>query len=116
MLATLLGSSWQNYKQNNINNKTEKLACTLHKIFELTAKLSLLPVQYAIKLRLPIWREFVRVADDVLTIVQQLVMDMTRLKGDGLLNLMLQEGIDKNDLSRIVTDLIIAAGDTVNIN
>lgn len=36
-------------------------------------------------------------------------------EGDGLMSGMISEGISRSDIQRIVTDLVIAAGDTVNL-
>lgn len=114
MLATLTGSSWQAYK-SRVNKETVDLARILHKIFSLSAKLSLLPTRLSMRLRLPVWREFCTVADEALRIVRDLVPEMARLEGDGMLSSMRKEGItDERDLVRIVTDLVIAAGDTVS--
>ncbi|XP_043272229.1 cytochrome P450 315a1, mitochondrial-like isoform X1 [Venturia canescens] len=112
MLAILIGSSWKNYKPR-IDKETIKLARILHRIFVLSAKLSLLPVKYVIKFRLPVWREFCQVVDEALGSVRDIVTEILCLEGDGLLSLMIKEGITKQeDLVRIVTDLVIAAGDT----
>ncbi|XP_034941598.1 cytochrome P450 315a1, mitochondrial [Chelonus insularis] len=112
MMATLMGSSWVHFKDKIINDETDRLAQNLHKIFLLTAKFSLLPVKYVMKLNLPMWRRFVNIVDESLGTVQILVPKMAKYQGDGLLNMMKNEGIDLRDLSRIVADLIIAAGDT----
>ncbi|XP_035723788.1 cytochrome P450 315a1, mitochondrial-like isoform X1 [Vespa mandarinia] len=111
MLATLMGSTWHRHKAN-ISRDSENLARTLHKIFEYTAELSILPAKLAKTLRLPSWNRFVESADSALSIVRTLVPEMVRLGGDGLLQTMMDEGIRDDDLVRIVTDFIIAAGDT----
>lgn len=36
-------------------------------------------------------------------------------EGDGLMAGMINEGVSRSDIQRIVTDLVIAAGDTVNL-
>ena len=115
VIATMMGSSWQSFKPE-IEKKTEHLAGILHQIFALSAKLSLLPVKYAMKLRLPVWQQFCSVADETLTIVNSLVSDMIKTEKDGLLSLMKSEGLtNESDLVRIVSDLVIAAGDTVSV-
>lgn len=114
IMSILMGSSWKNYEEI-ARNEADKLAGILHKIFELSARLSVLPAKYAMKFRLPVWREFVKVADEALGMTRKLVPEMASLGGDGLLYLMKQEGIQDEDLVRIVTDLILAAGDTVSL-
>ncbi|KAK2581866.1 hypothetical protein KPH14_002329 [Odynerus spinipes] len=111
MLATLMGSTWFRNKEE-IARDSENLARTLHKIFEYTAELSVLPAKLAKTLKLPAWNKFVKSADLALGIVRMLVPKMVHLGGDGLLQRMMDEGIRDDDLVRIVTDFIIAAGDT----
>ncbi|KAF7989083.1 hypothetical protein HCN44_007393 [Aphidius gifuensis] len=111
MMSVLMGSTWNSYKQIG-RIEAEKLAGILHKVFEISAKLSLLPAKYAMKLRLPVWQEFVKVADETLDLTRKLVPQMESYGGDGLLFLMKQEGIQDDNLIKIVTDLILAAGDT----
>lgn len=111
MLATLMGSTWFRHKEE-ISRDSENLARTLHKIFEYTVELSILPAKLAKTLKLPAWNKFVKSADSVLGIVQMLVYKMVRSGGDGLLRTMMDEGIREDNLVRIVTDFVIAAGDT----
>lgn len=112
MMSVLMGSTWNSYKQIG-RVEADKLAGILHKVFEISAKLSVLPAKYAVKLRLPVWQEFIKVADETLDLSRKLVPQMESYGGDGLLFLMKQEGIQDDNLIKIVTDLILAAGDTV---
>lgn len=115
MLATLMGSSWHSCKEQ-LSRDEEKLAKTLYKIFEYSAKLSTMPAKLAMTLRLPAWTKFAESADTAFEIVRILVPEMTRLGGDGLFKKMLDEGIQEEDAICIVTDFILAAGDTVRFN
>lgn len=112
MIATLMGSSWHSCKQQ-LSRDFDTLAKTLHKIFEYSAKLSIIPAKLAMNLRLPVWTKFVGCADTAFEIVRMLVPEMIRLGGDGLLRKMMDEGIREDDAIPIVTDFILAAGDTV---
>lgn len=112
MLATLIGSRWRDCERQ-MRPEVEDLALMLHRIFEYSATLSLIPAKLAKRLRLPAWTKFVRTADTILGKVCNLVPEMTRLNGDGLLQMMIKEGIHGDDAVRIVADFIIAAGDTV---
>lgn len=112
MLATLMGSSWHSCKQH-LSKDVEKLAQTLRKIFEYSAQVYVLPAKLAKNLRLPVWTKFVKSADTAFEIVRKLVPEMTRLGGDGLLRRMMDEGIRGEDAIPIVTDFVLAAGDTV---
>ncbi|CAK9823091.1 Cytochrome P450 315a1, mitochondrial [Anthophora retusa] len=111
MVATLMGSCWHTCKQQ-LSRDFKKLAETLHKIFEYSAKLSITPAKVAMNLRFPVWTKFVECADTAFEIVRILVPEMTRLGGDGLLKKMIDEGIRDEDAICIVTDFILAAGDT----
>lgn len=114
MMASLLGSAWNEYRDTIADGESDKLAKNLHKIFVLSARLSLLPVKYVVKFNLPVWRRFVQVVDEALELVGTLVPKMIKFQGDGLLSLMINEGMSEQDVTRIVADLILAAGDTVN--
>nr|ARN17927.1 cytochrome P450-4 [Cephus cinctus] len=112
MLATLMGrNKWEEYGPN-IMRKSENLAKNLHRIFEYSATLSLIPAKLAMRIKLPIWKKFVGSIDEVMEIVRILVPEIIRLDGDGLTKMILDEGVQGEDLVRIVADLILAAGDT----
>ncbi|XP_023288664.1 cytochrome P450 315a1, mitochondrial [Orussus abietinus] len=112
MLATLLGPLWHQ-EGAYVMKEAGNLPKCLHKIFEYSAQLSLLPAQLAMRLRLPAWRKFVNAADEALGIVRALVPIMARHNAEGgLLKMMMDEGIRGDDLVRIVADLVLAAGDT----
>lgn len=111
-MATLMGSSWHSSKQQ-LSRDFEKLAKTLHKIFEHSAKLAIMPAKVAMNLRLPVWAKFVACADTAFEIVRILVPEMIQLGGNGLLRKMMDEGIREEDAICIVVDFILAAGDTV---
>lgn len=111
MMATLMGPCWHFHKKQ-LSRDFEILAKTLHKIFEYSAKLSIIPAKLAMNLRLPVWRKFIASADTAFEIVRVLVPEMTKLGGDGLLKKMMDEGIQTEDAICIVTDFILAAGDT----
>ncbi|XP_071856198.1 cytochrome P450 family protein sad [Bombus fervidus] len=111
MMATLMGPCWHFYKEQ-LSRDFEILAQALHKIFEYSAKLSIIPAKLAMNLRLPVWRKFIASVDTAFEIVRVLVPEMIKLGGDGLLKKMMDEGIQAEDAICIVTDFILAAGDT----
>ncbi|XP_076626534.1 cytochrome P450 family protein sad isoform X1 [Colletes latitarsis] len=111
MMAALMGPSWCFYKQQ-LSRDFEKLAKMLHKIFEYSAKLSIMPAKIAMNLRLPVWTKFITCTDTAFEIVRILVPEMIRLGGDGLLKKMIDEGIQEENAICIITDFILAAGDT----
>lgn len=112
MLATLIGSRWRDYERQ-MRSETQHLALMLHQIFMYSATLSVMPAKLAMRLKLPAWTEFVRTADTIMAKVRSLVPKMIHLDGDGLLQMMMSNGIRDDDTVRIVVDFIIAAGDTV---
>nr|XP_033322149.1 cytochrome P450 315a1, mitochondrial isoform X2 [Megalopta genalis] len=111
MVATLMGIHWHNCK-HELSRDFVKLARTLHKVFEYSAKLAIMPAKVAMNLRLPVWMKFVTAVDATFEMVRVLVPRMIELGGDGLLKKMLDEGIREEDAICIVTDFILAAGDT----
>ncbi|XP_012223827.2 cytochrome P450 315a1, mitochondrial isoform X1 [Linepithema humile] len=114
MLATLIGSRWRDCERQ-MRPEAEDLALMLHRIFEYSATLSMIPAKLAKRLKLPVWTKFVWTVDTILEKVCNLIPEMTRLDGDGLLRTMMKEGIHGDDAVRIVADFIIAAGDTTAI-
>ncbi|XP_011267156.1 cytochrome P450 315a1, mitochondrial [Camponotus floridanus] len=114
MLATLVGSRWRDWKPQ-IGPETEYLALMLHRIFVFSATLSMMPAKLAMRLRLPAWTKFVHTADMIMAKVRSLVPDMISLSSDGLLWMMMNEGIHNDDVVRIIVDFIIAAGDTTAV-
>ncbi|KMQ90601.1 cytochrome p450 315a1 [Lasius niger] len=115
MLATLLGSRWRDCERQ-MRSEAEHLALMLHRIFEYSATLSMMPAKLAMRLRLPVWTKFVRTADTILARLHSLVPEMIRLDSDGLLQMMMNNGIRDDDAVRIVVDFIIAASDTTAIS
>lgn len=109
-----MGSSWHTYKYE-LSQNFEELATMLQKIFEYSAKLAIIPAKVAMNLRLPVWMKFVACVDTAFEIVRNLVPRMIQFSGDGLLKKMLVEGIQEEDAICVVTDFILAAGDTVDI-
>lgn len=114
MLAILTGSRWQDW-ESQIGPEMDYLALMLHQIFIHSITLSMMPAKLAMRLRLPAWTKFVHTVDTITAKVHSLVSEMISLNSDGLLWMMMNEGI-RNDVVRIVADFIIAAGDTVRFS
>lgn len=85
----------------------------LHQVFEQSVMLSMVSAKLAMRLKLPRWTKFVATADMILDTVRVMVPELIQLGGDGLLSMMVNDGIRGHDAIRIITDFIIAAGDTV---
>lgn len=115
MLATLIGSRWQDWEPQ-IGSEMDYLALMLHQIFVYSVTLSMMPAKLAMRLRLPAWTKFVRTADTIMAKVHSLIPKMISLSSDGLLRMMMNEGIGNDDVVRIVADFIVAAGDTVRFS
>ncbi|XP_014488961.1 PREDICTED: cytochrome P450 315a1, mitochondrial [Dinoponera quadriceps] len=111
MLAILMGSRWSDCKQQ-MAPRYEYLALMVHKIFEQSVVLSMMSAKLAMRLKLSSWTKFVATADTILDTVHIMVPELIQLGGDGLLSLMVNNGIQGEDAIRIITDFIIAAGDT----
>ncbi|KAL0099282.1 hypothetical protein PUN28_020094 [Cardiocondyla obscurior] len=113
MLATLIGSQWRNYEPR-IRSEIQHVALMLHRIFLYSATLSMMPAKLAMKLKLPVWNKFVKTVDIAIDKVHNLIPEIIRLNGDGLLKRIKDEGIDDDMAAKIITDFIIAAGDTTS--
>ncbi|CAG4971623.1 unnamed protein product [Colias eurytheme] len=87
---------------------------SVKKIFETTTKLYGIPLSLCQRLNLKIWTDFKECVDLSLLLANKLVNEMLAIKneGDGLIKKLVDENIDDVNISRIVTDFIIAAGDT----
>ncbi|KAK0174411.1 hypothetical protein PV327_010181 [Microctonus hyperodae] len=117
IIATLLGTNWAQYKNSeSYYLNIEKLSKSLHKIFELSAKLSVIPINYVTTFRFLVWNELVQTFNNVFQIVRDLIISMKDLEGDGLISMMKKEGIQEQDVNRIVMDLMLAAGDTTAVS
>lgn len=112
MLATLIGSRWRDC-ESRMHSEIECVALMLHQIFVYSATLSMIPAKLAMKLKLPVWTKFMKTVDTILEKVRNLVPEMIRMSSDGLLQIIMSYGIHDDDAVRIITDFIIAAGDTV---
>ncbi|XP_038209628.1 cytochrome P450 315a1, mitochondrial [Zerene cesonia] len=87
---------------------------SVKKIFETTTKLYGIPLSVCQRFNLKIWTDFKECVDLSLFLANKLVIEMLAIKneGDGLIKKLVDENIDDVNISRIVTDFIIAAGDT----
>ncbi|XP_067011206.2 cytochrome P450 315a1, mitochondrial [Anabrus simplex] len=113
LLAVLLGAQYE-VQRHQLEPAVHQLSLVVHRVFEESAKLSLIPARLAAKLHLSVWTNFVQTVDQALDGANRLVRQVVPLceHGEGLLGRMLQEGIELPDVIRIVADLILAAGDT----
>lgn len=114
ILAILMGSKAYQSSRGDLQPLLERLASTVHLVFETSVSLQLIPASLAQKFDLHVWKNFVSAVDNVLNTATTLVNELLDKypKGDGLLATLLQEDIERSVLTRIITDLILAAGDT----
>jgi len=112
VIATLLGSSFPEHREN-LRPDIQQLSTIVHKIFEESTKLNLLPAKMAAALKLPVWRRFVTAVNTTLSSAEKLVDQAFPLAAeDGILSQMDEEGISHDKIVSIVVDLILAAADT----
>ncbi|XP_026477076.1 cytochrome P450 315a1, mitochondrial-like [Ctenocephalides felis] len=113
MVAALLGSAYEP-SRHILEPTLEKFGRIVHEVFLHSAKLTVIPAEIAEKFQLPAWRRFVRAVDTTLSLGNMLVNQILDEcpEGDGLMAGMINEGVSRSDIQRIVTDLVIAAGDT----
>lgn len=114
MLAVMIGSQWRDCEPR-LRSEIEYVATMVHKIFVYSASLSMISARMAMKFKLPVWTKFVNTVDTVLNRVRNLVPEIIQFSDDGLLQMMINNGIRDDKTSRIVTDFITAAGDTTSV-
>ncbi|XP_011873848.1 PREDICTED: cytochrome P450 315a1, mitochondrial [Vollenhovia emeryi] len=113
-LATLMGSRWRGCEPQ-IRSEIEFVALLVHRVFKYSVPLMLIPPKVAMKLRLPVWTKFVKTVDAVLDKIHKLMPQIIQHDNDGLLKVLMSHGIGEDKIARIVTDLIMAAGDTTSV-
>lgn len=96
----------------------------VQQIFVESANMTMIPPKLAYSLNLPVWRRFASAAGKALALARGYVEENLRgydrnkvelEPGQGVIRqLMHQEGIDEEEIVRIITDLFIAAADTVS--
>ncbi|KAH6934046.1 hypothetical protein HPB50_019788 [Hyalomma asiaticum] len=109
---------------SSMDNVHEFVHC-VQQIFNESAKMSMFSPRLAYRLRLPVWRRFVRAAGRALELARDYVEEnvkaiakdpsSTAQHNQGILSqLLLNEKISEDELVRIVTDLFLAAADTTS--
>lgn len=112
--AILVGAKQFGEVRETHGVELDNLGTIIHRIFATTTDLQLLPATLSYRLGLSRWKRFEDSVTQALTSTEDLVRQI--LNGnpseDGLLSKMTKEEIDERLIVRIVTDLILAAGDT----
>ncbi|KAF2898975.1 hypothetical protein ILUMI_07202 [Ignelater luminosus] len=112
-VAVLLGRNAYNEHKNELDDLLEYLSSTVHRIFETSVKFQIFPATLAHKFKFKSWDRFVKSVDDAMKLANELVNRLNEIPGgDGLLARMKSENLPKSDITRIVVDLVLAAGDT----
>nr|UUB32624.1 cytochrome P450 CYP315A1 [Dendroctonus rhizophagus] len=109
IVSVLIGPDQYCQSRNNLADQIGLLASSVHSVFETSAKMALIPSSLAAKCRLPRWKKFEAAATTALRAATALVESLE--SNEGLLG-RLQDQMTANELAKIVTDLILAAGDT----
>ncbi|OWR46642.1 cytochrome P450 CYP315A1 [Danaus plexippus plexippus] len=99
---------------DHYNEMLSLFSDSMKKIFQTTTKLYSIPVNWCQKLNLKVWRDFKESVDLTLFLGRKITREMmfNKNKSDGLLKRMTEENMSPEIITRIVSDLIIAAGDT----
>lgn len=99
-----------NQKYENILGRYNS---TVQDIFVTSSKLTLIPAHLAARFKIPAWKRFQESVDNSLTLASDLVRQFVEdHPQSGLLAKMSRESIVEDFLTKIVTDLVLAAGDT----
>lgn len=112
----MVGKPWPQYRRK-ILPKIEKLSRGLSQVFDRSTHVSRFP-KVDKYFNLPAWRGMVAAFDQALEAVDVIVEGMIELEGaeNGFLRRMMDEGMERSMLQRIVGDLVVAAGDTVRMS
>lgn len=114
LMSILIGPERFSSNRNKFDATLQHLANVNQSVFENTSKLSLISSELARKLNIPAWKKFSHSVTESLTCAKNLVSDILEERNydEGLLSQMLEKGLTKNEIVRIVSDLVLAAGDT----
>nr|UYL69088.1 cytochrome P450 315a1 [Colaphellus bowringi] len=114
IVSVLLGSRAYGKYHKEVDDLVQKLASTVYLVFERTSELQLIPAKFAEKFQLGRWKRFEGSVKTALDSACELLDHITThyKDTDGLLAKMVQEDIPRDDLKRIIVDLILGAGDT----
>ncbi|KAL1455885.1 hypothetical protein WDU94_000650 [Cyamophila willieti] len=114
VIAHMLGTPFiTNYQ--SLTKDILALSKVVHKIFEYSVALSLLPINLSVRLSLPAWTNFVHAVNSSLKLASSLCDTMEEFRGDGLMSKLKQEGVTVEMIRRIVVDFILASGDTTAV-
>ncbi|CAG9561825.1 unnamed protein product [Danaus chrysippus] len=104
-------------QSRHYNEMLSMLSDSVKKIFYTTTKLYSIPVKWCQKLNLKVWRDFKESVDLSLFLAKKITREMivSKNESDGLIKRMTEEDMSPEIITRIVSDLIIAAGDTVGM-
>ncbi|KAJ0176555.1 hypothetical protein K1T71_007734 [Dendrolimus kikuchii] len=114
ILGILLGTNDKMKPTNQYEMLLDIFSEWVKKIFITTTKLYGLPIYWFYRLNLKPWRDFKECVDNSLLLAQKLVSEVIK-EGHGttgLIKKLADENISEETVTRIVSDFIIAAGDT----
>ncbi|XP_050303517.1 cytochrome P450 315a1, mitochondrial [Anthonomus grandis grandis] len=114
IVSVLIGPENYLKAKDNIDKEITQLASKVFLIFETSSRMALVSSKFASKYNISRWRQFeesVTTAVNLSTDLIELLLEYVKTDQDGLLG-KLKDKMTINDVVRIVTDLVLAAGDT----
>lgn len=108
----MLGTPFISHHKS-LSNEITELSKVVHKIFDYSVALSLLPINLSIEQKHPAWTGFVETVTQSLNLASVLCDKMEKVNGNGLMAILREESLSTDLIKRIVIDFILAAGDTV---
>uniref|UniRef100_A0A1B0CLM4 Cytochrome n=1 Tax=Lutzomyia longipalpis TaxID=7200 RepID=A0A1B0CLM4_LUTLO len=117
IINLMVGSSY-NEISVQIDKSLERLSKVLHRVFESSSKLFLVPPQLCEFFGTSTWRDFEESVTETLSISGEIITKCLNEKSrqDGILREMENLEIPREYIERILVDLIIAAGDTTSFS
>ncbi|XP_022207767.2 cytochrome P450 315a1, mitochondrial [Nilaparvata lugens] len=113
-VASMMGSTYLDYEKL-FQEDIEELASFIHLIFVESCNLQLLPAKLSAFLNLPAWRRFVDYVKSALDLGKVLTETMMeKCDENSFLAKLMNEDIPKDNVVRVVVDLILGGSDTTS--
>ena len=117
-LNLMLGSAYESFlKLPEVEGMLDEFTKTVFKIFIYSSQLMSIPPELADRLKVEAWLDFEKVVPKTIDMAVKIIdLSIDKVeRGDGLLDKLQQMNVDREYITKIFADLIIAAGDTVKI-
>nr|QZU75317.1 cytochrome P450 315a1 [Antheraea pernyi] len=114
IIAILLGNNSSIKPDKYYEQLLNVFSESVKKIFQTTTRLYALPINICQKFNFKVWRDFKESVDVSLSLAQKIASEILSKahESDGLIKRLCTENMPDKDITKIVADFVIAAGDT----